>query len=93
MVGIGSTSPSFALRGPRPNPATASFAVDFSLAEPGTVQLDIFDMAGRLTWHRDESGLGPGPHVLQVGVLKPGLYFVRLQQGSRIAIARAAVVR
>jgi hypothetical protein len=93
VVGIGSTSPSFALRGPRPNPAVASFAVDFSLTEPGTVRLDIFDVAGRLTWHRDESGLGPGPHVLRVGVLKPGLYFVRLQQGSRIAIARAAVVR
>lgn len=92
VVGIRSSSPAFALRGPRPNPAAASFAVDFSLAEPGPVRLDVFDVAGRLAWHRDESGLGPGAHVLRVGVLKPGLYFVRLQQGPRLAIARAAVI-
>ena len=85
-------STSFALRGARPNPAHGRFGVAFSLAEAGSVRLDVLDVAGRRVWHRAEAGLGPGQHVFQVGRVKPGLYFLRLRQGSREATARVVVI-
>lgn len=83
----------FVLRGGRPNPATGSFGVDFSLERAGPVRLDVFDVAGRLATRREESDLGPGAYVLQVGPLKPGLYFLRLTQSARGATARVVVTR
>jgi type IX secretion system substrate protein len=89
-----SSSPaSFALRGASPNPALGQFTIAFSLVEQGDVRVDVLDVAGRLVWRRDESGLGPGSHAVRSPVLRPGLYVVRLTQGLRLATTKAVVIR
>ena len=86
-------STAFALHCPRPNPATGPFGVEFSIAEPGAVRLEVFDVAGRRVWRGETHDPAPGAHLLQVGALKPGLYMLRLRQGSRVATTRAVVLR
>ena len=67
--------------------------MDFSLAEPGSVRMEVFDVAGRLASRRDEARLAAGPQTFEWRALAPGLYFIRLMQESRIATARFVVIR
>jgi hypothetical protein len=62
--------------------------------EPAT--LELFDVAGRRVARRAVGSLGAGEHVVELGdtpALKPGLYFMRLEQGARVLHARAALMR
>ena len=94
VTGIGTPGPRvFLVRDVRPNPARGPFRLEFSLAERGAVRLEVFDVAGRRVARREEAELGPGDHTLTVGALAPGLYSVRLRQGTRGATTRAIVVR
>jgi hypothetical protein len=94
VTGVGTLgSAALLLRGTRPNPTSGPFSVDFSLAERGTVHLEIFDVTSRLVWRQDAGPLDPGPHVLRVGALRPGLYCVRLRQAARSAVTHAIILR
>ena len=83
----------------RPNPARGAFWATVSLPEPGIATLELFDLAGRVLESRKIAGGRPG--VVQMNAassLAPGVYWLRLRQGSlpqgmRTSIARVAVVR
>ena len=84
----------FALEGVRPNPAFGGrMVVHFALtsAEPAT--LELIDVAGRRVRERAVGVLGAGYHAVDFGQgLRPGLYFLRLTQGTHQRVARATLM-
>jgi hypothetical protein len=79
-----------------PNPARAGLFVSFALPRADAATLELIDVAGRLVAARHVGALGAGRHVLDLAhgvVLPSGLYFVRLVQGERRLVTRAAVLR
>jgi hypothetical protein len=86
----------FALDPVRPNPMRGrSIVVSFTLAVSGNASLELFDVAGRRLTSRDLGSLGTGRHAVELGIasrLAPGIYLVRLRQGSAIRVSRVAVL-
>ena len=86
----------FALAGIRPNPAPArELTVEFTLAGAGRATLEVLDLAGRREHTRTLDALTPGRHVLSLADagLAPGIHWLRLHEGARVAHARFVVVR
>lgn len=84
----------FAIGRVAPNPAFDRMRVTFTLpsAEPAT--LELLDVTGRRWLAREVGSLGAGIHSLELataGQVPPGLYFLRLAQGARVASSRVAV--
>lgn len=86
--------PSMHLFGAVPNPARHILAVSFTLASGGPARIQVFDLAGRRVMERDLGGFSPGAHTLSLrgGLLRPGVYLLRLVQGAQSATARAVVL-
>jgi hypothetical protein len=85
----------FALREISPNPVSGGAWVHFSLRSGGRATLDVLDVSGRRVSARSLD-VGPGDHAVPLAAgaaLRPGVYFVRLRQGTESATARAVVVR
>lgn len=83
----------FALEGLPPNPASGPREVVFTLAQAGPVPLGLYDAGGRRAWSHTAT-LAPGRHVIAVrAAAAPGIYLVRLQQGTRTATARGVIVK
>ncbi len=94
LVGVGEKRFVFALRGAWPNPADSRLLVAFELPARLPGALDLFDLAGRRVAHREIGDLAPGVHSLSLGEgerIRPGMYFVRLQQGVRSAVKKVVV--
>ena len=88
--------PELSLGGARPNPATRDLAVAFALPSGAPARLEVFDLGGRRILAREVGSLGAGSHVIPLGAgrpLAPGVYQLRLTQGSRAITARAVIVR
>lgn len=87
----------FALSGLRPNPSAGSdLRVAFTLARAAPASLELFDAAGRRVLARAAGSLGPGRHLFALSQgtrVEPGVYWLRLTQGTESATARAVVVR
>lgn len=67
-----------------------------TLTDEVPARLDVIDVAGRVVATRSLESLAAGPHEIELAgtnVLTPGIYFVRLRQGSQVAHARAAILR
>lgn len=85
-----------ALDQPRPNPSSGATAVSFSLPDAATARLELFDLAGRRVHATDVGSMGAGRHVvplLGTAHFAPGLYVVRLSQGSHAVTRRILVTR
>ncbi len=79
----------------RPNPGHASTArVTFVLPEDGPVRIELFDLTGRRAAARDAGVLGAGRHTIPLGLgsTPPGVYFVRVTQHGRSALARGVLM-
>jgi hypothetical protein len=78
-----------------PNPASKSgFTVTFSLPNSAPATLELVDVTGRQISSQQVGAMGAGRHDVSFGrggSLKPGIYWVRLQQAGRL-FARKAVV-
>ena len=86
----------FSLEGARPNPAVGRMSVAFSLPDDSAASLALLDVTGRVLLLRDVGSLGAGQHVLPIGAesaVPPGLYWLRLTQGSRELTARVVMIR
>jgi hypothetical protein len=85
-----------ALAPPAPNPATDRLAIGLTLPSAAPARLEVIDVMGRVVALRDVGGLGAGPHTVtfaEAAGWRPGIYLVRLTQGSRSLVARASVLR
>lgn len=79
----------------RPNPTRAGLSVSYVLPVAGRVNLRLYDESGVLvstilSGHRDA-----GAHLVRVSppVLRPGVYFVKLEAGRADLVQKFAVVR
>jgi hypothetical protein len=92
----GAASPAFALEGARPNPSRGEhLSVAFTLAAAGAARLELVDVSGRRVVEREVGALGAGRHTLALAPerrLAPGLYLLRLTQGSDVRVSRAVIL-
>jgi hypothetical protein len=89
-------TPNLALAGFRSNPTREALTVAFSLPDASPARLQLFDVGGRRIWGREVGMLGAGSHLVTLGdgrTLAPGVYLLRLSQGSRSLTARAVVLQ
>jgi len=94
-VSIGDTTepipPGIALLPIAPNPSSAP-AVRFSLPEPASIELSIFDLSGRLCCEIHGDDYSPGYHDVVLRDLSPGIYFCRMTSGDFTATQRFVVI-
>ena len=87
----------FALHGARPNPATGhELSVAFALPSPAPARLELLDVGGRRVVAREVGTLGAGRHTVSLGggrEVAPGIYWLRLIQGTNQQRMRVAVIR
>lgn len=76
-----------------PNPATDAAQAVFNLAEAGQVRMELVDVLGRSIAVLDNGQRAAGTHRidLPIGGLQSGLYFVRMQQGTKTQVVRFVV--
>ena len=96
-TGVGGQPPvAFALEGVRPNPTTGSgLNVAFALPTGNAARLELLDVSGRRVLAREVGSLGVGRHTVNLAAgraVAPGLYWVRLTQGTNQRTTRVAVV-
>ena len=86
----------FALGRVRPNPASGRRLVAaFTLPRAQPATLELLDVSGRRITSREVGSLGPGPHTVELDggtAAIPGLYWLRLTQGTRAGSTRVAIV-
>jgi hypothetical protein len=90
---LGSSVGGIVLDGAWPNPSRdGSFAVHFALPNNSAATFDLFDVAGRLVDSRPVGFMGAGSHHIETSQVQPGVYFLRLSQGSDVKLKRAVVL-
>jgi hypothetical protein len=93
-VGSDDPSPGLALEGVRPNPASGRFTVQFTLPSPSPARLELLDVMGRRVASWSVGPLGTGRHALDFAAareLGPGIYLLRLIQGTSTRTTRVAI--
>lgn len=98
LVGVEPGTPrvGLALEGPRPNPARPGrLVIAFVLASDAPATLELTDLAGRRRVVKAVGALGPGRHTIDLAAgnrFAPGIYFLKLTQGTGTRVARAVVL-
>jgi hypothetical protein len=86
-----------ALAGVRPNPTRGrDLVVDLALPSAAPAKLALYDIAGREVAASDVGRFGAGRHLLRMTLEenpRPGVYFLRLTQGSRTLTSRVCLLR
>ena len=88
--------PAFALAQCIPNPVQSGAVIRFSLPEPATVTLAVYDLQGRrIATLLDHAFREAGRHDVSVPSerWRPGVYLYRLEGGGRSATRKMAVIR
>lgn len=75
-----------------PNPCSGPVELRFSLAEPGPVTLQVFDLCGRLVASPVAGEVSGGEHSVQLASLPSGAYFVRMTAGEEVLRERFVLV-
>lgn len=57
-----------------PNPAHGALSITFGVPSAATVDLSVYDLAGRVVFRTGPVGYQAGYHDIQPGVLPPGVY-------------------
>jgi hypothetical protein len=94
-VDVPATGRALAFLGGRFRVLAGAIDVEFSLPGPGPARLEAFDVIGRRVASKDVDGIGPGNGAIRLaaaGELPPGVYFLRLSQGSVRAISRTLLL-
>lgn len=83
-----------------PNPSERMIEIEYQIAEPGHVNISVYDNLGRKVAVVLDRSMGVGRHVVvwdnrdTTGQeVSPGIYFVRLRTSGRIATQKVIVVR
>ena len=74
-----------------PNPCSGSPSVLFQVQEPGTVNMTIFDIAGRIIQNYGNEYI-QGLHSFKPADLAPGIYACRMSTGDVTATQRFVVI-
>jgi hypothetical protein len=99
-VGVDPDSPPFEFRSPVPNPARASAGFAYSLATAANVQVDVFDVQGRLLRRLANTHMPAGAGLLTWDLrdkfgdrVAVGVYLARAQLGDMVITRRILVAR
>ncbi|MDM7993045.1 MAG: FG-GAP-like repeat-containing protein, partial [Candidatus Fermentibacter sp.] len=57
-----------------PNPAHGALSITFGVPSAATVELSVYDLAGRVVFRTGPAGYQAGYHDIQPGELSPGVY-------------------
>jgi outer membrane protein assembly factor BamB len=83
-----------------PNPVTPGTVIEYQVASPGRVSLKVYDVRGRLVRSLFDGVKGPGAYTAEWsgktddgGAVAPGIYFVRLDAGSRHVSKKTVCMR
>jgi hypothetical protein len=76
-------------------PFTEAARMRFTLAEPGTASIEVYDVRGRRVGDRIAGAFGAGPHDVtwNAQALPSGVYAARLTAGGRRAVVKLVHVR
>jgi len=75
-----------------PNPSIGTLSLRFTLPEPASVELFIFDVSGRLVEEIFTEEYAPGYHSVYLEELSPGIYFCRMISGDFTETQRLVVI-
>lgn len=77
-----------------PNPANASTTVTYSLNNSAKVNMDLFDINGKLVRNLVQGTMAPGEHRLDISTadLQDGVYFYTLTTDGAVSTKRMTVV-
>jgi galactose oxidase-like protein len=77
------------------SPTLSLLAVTYQLPSTEPARLEVFDLAGRRVFDRILDGEAAGEHqlILSDRTLRAGVYLLRLEQSSKVAVARAVLLR
>ena len=78
-----------------PNPSTGPLNITYTLAEDGEVSLSFYDLAGHRVALLEDELQEEGIHSMQLGPdgLHTGIYFLKLESGSSVEMARIVICR
>jgi hypothetical protein len=76
------------------NPFFGRTRINFELGQPGPVEMEVFDLAGRRVGRLASGSYSAGVHSLEWNArqLPAGTYFLRLRQGAGLAIRRCVLL-
>jgi hypothetical protein len=88
-------APALSLSAARPNPFTRGTTLQFQLAGARRVTAEVIDLSGRRVRLLQDGVLSAGVHVLSWDGrdAPPGLYFVRVSDGVRVASRKVLLTR
>lgn len=78
-----SSQSSFALAQNNPNPFEGTTYASLTVAEKGTMAVDITDLTGRLIATQSLTSIQPGNHQLRVTLATPGVYFLTARMNGQ----------
>jgi len=86
---------SFVLHQNIPNPFNGSTVITFELSCPSSIDLTIFDIAGRMVLDWKQDNLAPGQHsyTWQASHLSSGIYLVTLHAAGNIFTQKAVLLK
>lgn len=78
-----------------PNPFKQETNVGFELKEANEVNIQVYDVAGKLMMEKNLGMLSTGKYLenIQMGNLESGFYFVRLNVGNSTAIKKVSMLK
>ena len=86
-------APSFALARIAPNPTSGLFTVSATMPDERPAKLEVFDLAGRVSYVSEVRGIGERGLTLDASMLAPGVHWLRLTHPAGIRTARIVVTR
>ena len=75
-----------------PNPTVGQASVSLLLDQADQVQWQIFDLHGKLLERSKTQVMQAGAHSIELPVLTPGIYLIRLQAGNSLEARKLAVI-
>jgi hypothetical protein len=102
-AGVGNRAPSPAglrILSVSPNPFSGGTEIQLEVERGGSLQVDVFDVAGRRVWSGQRLLSGPGGASVRIrardqsgAALRSGVYFVRVSAAGATATSKVVVVR
>lgn len=86
----------FRLRTPYPDPATSQAIIEYTLDETTMTTITVYDVRGRrvsILLRQESRPAGPESALLDVRGLPQGVYFVRLEAGSKSITRKLSILR
>ncbi|WP_432672260.1 reprolysin-like metallopeptidase [Flavobacterium sp. SM2513] len=74
-----------------PNPNNGNFNVQFKNAATDTVELNIYDMSGRIIFKRAYSNQGDFNENVQLNMIQSGVYLISIFDGERTQVKRIII--